>query len=84
MGIFGMMGQLGDLGVVGFLGFLGLFGFLGVLVVDVVFVCLVICDKLCVGICFINNCCKKLKILIKKVQILNKGSIIFVKVVSVI
>lgn len=46
------MGKFGD---VGFVGLLGLLGFFGILVMRFffVFMCLVICDKLCVGICFI-------------------------------
>lgn len=51
----GKFGDVGFVGLVGLVGLLGLLGFFGILVMRFffVFMCLVICDKLCVGICFI-------------------------------
>lgn len=82
MGTPGTMGQPGDPGAAGPAGPPGPPGPPGVPAADVAPVCPAICDKLCVGICPTNNCCKKSKIPIKKVQILNKGSIIPVKAAS--
>lgn len=79
MGAPGAMGSPGDAGAAGLPGPPGPPGPPGIPAAGPAPACPAICDKLCVGICPTNNCCKRSQIPTKKVQIVNKGNILPIK-----
>lgn len=83
MGATGAMGAPGDAGAAGPAGPPGPPGppgSPGVAAIRPPPTCPAICDKLCVGICPTNNCCKKSEIPSKKLQMADKPKIMPIKV----